>query len=234
MTRLKHIGTVLALSSMLASASATAAPIQNLFNTGVDSSGSALSGGAVDPNYELIQQPGSGLSVTATPVDGFPIPPWVANNASSRWIGPNTDDADGPPGDYVFRTTFDLPANADLSSVSISGLWAADNEGTDIQINGTGTGNAIPGSPRDFESLTSFTITSGFVTGVNILDFAVTNAGSGPNNTGNDPNPVGLRVDEIAGSFEVSAGVQDVPVPFTLGLLGFGLTVLGTVFRRRI
>lgn len=202
---------------------ANALPISDLYNTGVDGSGAPLSGGVDDPNYSLITQPGSGLSDQTIVDDDFPIPPWVANDSNSRWIGVDGNaDGDGPAGDYVYQTVFTLPGEADLSSVAINGLWSADNTGTDILINGTSTGQSTNGGNQAFEQLTPFSITDGFVSGTNTLDFAVTNATSV-----NGDNPTGLRVDNIQGSFET------VPEPAALGLMGVGLVGIGFAARRR-
>src|SRR5437867_10464063 len=69
-----------------------------------------------------------------------------------------------------------------------SGQWAVDSEGVDIKINGTSTGNKIPPyPPQPSESWHPFTITSGFVDGVNTLDFVV--------NRSSGKYPTGLRAD---------------------------------------
>ena len=67
-------------------------------------------------------------------------------------------------------------------------------------------------------ALTPFSINSGFVFGTNTLDFFVTNAF-------NFVNPTGLRVDHIAGSYQI-------PEPTALALACGGL-IVGCVLRRR-
>jgi hypothetical protein len=78
--------------------------------------------------------------------------------------------------------------------VSLVGIWATDDTGVDILLNGTSTGLSSAG----FSSFTPFSITNGFVTGLNTLTFKVDNAGT-------SPNPSGLRV-EVTGL--ATAGLQ--------------------------
>lgn len=186
------------------SATLFAVPIAGLFNTGVDNSGNAWgSAGVPDIHYSVIASPSGAFTPVTVDDTTFPIPPWVANNSLSRWIGPAATFADGPVGSYTYRTTFTLPTNAILSSASISGLWGTDDLGLDILINANSTSQTSGG----FTSLTPFSVTSGFVTGLNTLDFVFQNAGG----------PTGLRVDDIRGT------VQLVPEPTSLVLCLIGL-----------
>lgn len=158
-------------------------PVAGLFNTGVDNSRNALPDGANDPHYQIIVNadgvPISGIVEDST---AFPIVagPWIANTASSKWIGPrlNTAGAAGLAsggGIYVFHTTFDL-TGLDLATIVITGGWAIDNAGIIIQVNGVD----VPGSANGagFGGLTGFTLNpanSSFVNGINTLDFVVRN-----------------------------------------------------------
>lgn len=198
-----------ALTLLVASQNnASAVSITGLWNTGLDASGNYLSAGSTDAHYSVTASP-SGIFIPVAVSDaGFPFPPWVANNpTASRWIGPATN-ASGLGGNYIYQTTFNLPVNANLSSVVITGLWSVDDFGTDIQINGNSTGQTKLG----FTTLAPFSITSGFVTGLNTIDFYITNAFPGV------PNATGLRVDNIAGNYSL------VPEPGTcfLGMISLG------------
>ena len=196
---------------------AQAVPIVGLFNTGVDGSGALLGGGVDDPHYAIITQPVPGTpDYTLPSINGS----WSPNDAVSRWIGPNqySGGNNGDPGTYVYRTTFTLPATVDLLTVVLGGQWATDNNGTDILINGASTGQTSPA----FFVPGAFTVTTGFLAGLNTLDFVVVNlAGS--------PNPTGLRVTGLAGTFDVVA----VPEAGSLGLFGLGLAGLGLAAWRR-
>ena len=189
--------------------SAQAAPI-NIFNTGVDANGDVVTGGTVgDEHYTLISDPNGTITgiKTATAIsEGYPIGPWLGDNSLSSWIGPNTDNLVGPGGVFTYQTTFDL-SGLDHTTASILGRWATDDQGIDILINGTATGN----TSASFGVFTDFTINSGFIAGVNTLDFVVTN-GHGP---------TGLRV-EIT-----NANAVAVDEPYALALLGLGLLGLG-------
>src|SRR5262249_48768596 len=92
-----------------------------------------------------------------------------------------------PAGNYIYRTTFNLPFGYDPSAASISGKFGTDNSLASIQINGI----TLPIIGGGFSSLTPFTLNSGFMAGANTLDFNVTNGASPA------PNPTGLRVDDI-------------------------------------
>jgi hypothetical protein len=184
---------VLAIAAFLPTES-PGALIGSLYNTGVSDFHTVLPNGTVgDPHYSLISVPGGTTqTLVRTSAGGFPIPPWIGDNALSAWIGPNNgSDLDGPAGDYTYRTTFDLTGLIP-GTASISGQWTTDNLGIDILINGVSTGQFIS-SPESFRTFTPFTIQSGFVEGVNTIDFVVRNEPF------DGRNPTGLRV-EMTGS----------------------------------
>lgn len=176
---------------------ASADPI-NLKSTGIGAAGS------VDPNYTVVSSaspvyPGPAVFVASS------IPAnYVANDSLSKWIdlAPDANTA-LTPGTYDYHTTFDL-TGLDPSTAVLTGKWASDN-GASMLLNSAATGNTLPST--GFGSLTSFTVTSGFVAGVNTLDFIVSN------DLGvNGSSPSALRV-------EIS-GTASVPEP-ALGVLGF-------------
>ncbi len=206
-----------------------AAPIL-IYNTGVDDSNVVLTDGAVDPHYALVTSadpsfpgPDAVLVNSAT----YPIPPWLANSSTSRWIAPRTDQITGnAPGTYIYRTTFSL-AGLNPATAVLTGQWASDNDGS-IRLNGslvTGGTSGATGN-GDFGAFTAFTLNSAnatFVPGLNTLDFIAIN-------TDLNPNPTGVRV-EVAGSADVVTG-SDIPEPATFALVGFVLTA-GTLLTRR-
>ncbi len=211
---MRHSITTLCAVFILASSTAITAlavPISGLFNTGVDGSGAAWgAGGISDIHYSATLLPSPSFTPVTVTDTAFPFPPWVPNNAFSRWIGPRAS-SQGPAGNYIYRTTFNLPANANLSTAMLGGLWGTDDPGTDIRINGISTGQTSLG----FTTLVPFTVTSGFNVGLNTLDFYLTNAGG----------PTGLRVDRMRGKYDL------IPEPGTCILAAIGLG--GMLVRRR-
>jgi len=167
-----------------------------LFSTGVDNQGNLLPLGSIDPHYTLIQNPdplfpGPSASVFSGNGTGGLGP-------NSEWIGPVCNPT-CLEATYIYRTTFDL-TGIDPSAVVIAGKWATDNFGLDILINGSSTGFT---APDDRFAGGSFTISGGFVGGINTLDFVVLNGTIGTR------NPTALRVDLSS----------TTPEPGTLSLL---------------
>jgi len=193
--------------------------ISNLFNTGVDGSGNPLVEDAADSHWVITSAPTPGGPFATTSAGGFPVGPWLADNAYSTWLTPTTD-TNGLAGDYFYETSFDL-LDADLSTASLFGRWAIDNEGLDILLNGVSTGNA---NPNGFGGWTDFSIAADegdvFNAGSNTLTFIVNNAGLPTD----PPGPIGLRVEFLSGSY------APIPEPSSFGLFALGLLAL---LRRR-
>lgn len=192
--------------------------LATVFGTGVSSTGAALPGNAVDPHFTVTPVSSFSAPVTMTPgaptfvvpQDGFPIPPWAPNSATSAWISSSqNDDANADPGFYDYVLSFDL----ENPNFFIEGEWAADNEVGQLFVNGMPTSMGVAG----FNALTPFLIEEGFVTGTNVLTFRLENFGPGV-------NPAGLRVNIT------DFGSTAVPEP-TSALLA--LLALGAMSTRR-
>jgi hypothetical protein len=91
-------------------------------------------------------------------------------------------------------------------TASMTGRWATDNTGA-ISLNGASTGN----TSTDSTAFTPFSITSGFVVGLNTLDFIVDNTSCVGLNCF---NPTGLRV-ELTGTMSPSPSPNRPCRPFS-------------------
>ena len=193
-------------------AAANAGPITGLYNTGVTDAGTATTGNGADPHWTL-----AGGTAYNGAVNGvFPIPPWLAETSTARWITPDAVAAatvDAVDHDYVFSLTFNV-ANPS-GGTKFVGQYAADNAVESITLNGT----TIASSPGGFTSLTSFASNGGFVAGANTLTFTVRNFGNGSGS-----NPAGLLVE---------FGSSTVPEAATWGLMLAGFGLVGFAARRR-
>lgn len=168
-----------------------------LFSTGVDASGFPLQLGETDPHYILTENQGGDPNIPA--VLQAPANPWLANNEVSAWIGPVADTSQSPAGRFVYRTTVDAGQAPD--TFAFTGLWATDDTGTQILVNGTAVSPLAP-SPT-FTDYTPFNISKAnapsLKAGTNTVDFVITNGAVGF---------TGLRVS----SAKVPVGVSPVIV----------------------
>lgn len=207
---MKHYITAAALAAACLG-SAHAASINGLYNTGTGTSGNT------DPYYTLTS---SSVTETVPTITGpgFPVGTWLDNNAVSKWITPTAAQGQSldPASDgiYTYTLTFDL-TGYNAASALFSGRVAADNS-VEVLLNN----NSI-GSWGYFTSWGGFNANSGFVAGVNTLEFVVTNQAQ------TSGNPTGLRVEFLDSS------VNAVPEPSTYAMLLGGLALLGAVARRR-
>ncbi|RKX42148.1 MAG: hypothetical protein DRP64_10300, partial [Verrucomicrobia bacterium] len=178
--------------------SSWAEPIPGLFNTGVDNDGYILPQGWEDPHWTLVSSADPAFLGPQSFIihdSVFPIPPWIENGPVSKWIAPQASQSPGnAAGNYHYRISFDLTELFPSSAV-VSGRWTSDNQGLDVLLNGMSTGITSDGN---FGVLGNpFTISSGFVNGINTLEFVVNNAGT-------DTNPTGVRI-ELSGTADVEA-----------------------------
>ncbi len=226
---MRTLALVSVLTGLCLATETDAAGIPSLFNTGVTDTGAVLPDTSIDSHYQLIAAPtGTGLGPDTFVADSSKQPlstgDWLPNDLVSKWIAPQADqstflDSAGVAGTYIYRTTFDL-TGFNANTATISGEWATDNTGTDILINGVSTG--ITNSTQ-FSAFSAFEINSGFVSGINTLDFFVDNLTLPPYL--GDINPSGLRLEMV--------GTATVPEPTGLAIAALGMLMLPGIGRRR-
>jgi hypothetical protein len=213
---------ILALTSVLLALNAEAATVisvPGLYNTGVNASGAVLPLQSLEQHYSV-----SGASSIA-----YVEPPvyepnlgwaWLPAPAGSAWIGPNSTTntaSPDPEGIYHYTLNFNL-TGYNPADVRISGSWMTDNTG-ELYLNGVFTGFTT--DPESYKHPTAFNLASGFVSGVNTLEFRVLNEFVGP-------NPSGLCVSGL------SATLVPEPTSAVLIIVGSLATMVPWKQRRRV
>ncbi|MEM1186624.1 MAG: hypothetical protein AAGI53_16665 [Planctomycetota bacterium] len=177
---------------------AHAEPILGLVGTGSDGMGGTLAVNSAEVNYAS----SAGL-IVVDPVGGYAGAP-----IGSAWIAPTPTNISDPPGSSFAATlTFDL-TGFDPSTAVISGAAAAD-DGVFVQLN-DGDSVFVAGAA----ALGDFTISDGFVSGINTITFSVGNSNI------ITFNPTALLVGRLSGTVEVPA-----PGPAAILLAGFVVCV---------
>jgi hypothetical protein len=121
----------------------------------------------------------------------------------------------------TFSTTFDL-TGYNSASAAITGSWGVDN-GAEIFLNGISTGIALTDltATSNFNVLHAFSITSGFIAGVNTLSFRTTDDGA----------PGAFRVDDAV--LTAAVLTASIPEPATWAMMILGFAGIGFVAYRR-
>ena len=203
----------------LATAVMMGTSISSIDNTGTTPQGT------IDPNWTI--NGGTAYTTHISPTI-FPGNFWIPDQATSEWISPQpvyqTFPTADPSGLYDFGTTFNLSGDDPLHT-SITFMAAADNLLVGVKLNGVSIGGFFP-PILDFSFGPATTISSGFVGGLNHLDFIVSNFVLA---TG---NPVGIQV-QFQSDTVVNQTTAPTPEPAPVGemLVGSGFVMLA--LRRR-
>lgn len=176
--------------------------IPGIYNTGVNNDGSLGTVGNAELHWQLIQVPYSPNTGGFIQNSGY-----AAQSAHAKWISNNIEMVNTTVGTYKWRLTFNL-TGLNPSTAFISGRFASDNQCTGVLINGVSTGITGPNGTFNNPSGPSvtFQISTGFVPGVNTLDFLVYN----------DGGPTALLV-EISGVAYIG-GPQTINTLFNTGV----------------
>jgi hypothetical protein len=155
-------------------------PITTLFSTGIGTNGVALTPGARDPHYIITAAAQGTLNTNAIAMENHPA--WLGNDTSSVWINAvvNSGLQNVNAGGYNYLTTFRI-SGFNPGTVQVLMNIAADDQCTNVLLNGTLTGISVVG----FATFSpTFTLTSGLLEGDNTLEFRTVNGGTGPNPAG--------------------------------------------------
>ena len=185
------------------------------FNTGVAADGSLLAPGTADSHYTLIQ---SADPNGTTAISSVANPVWTTST-NAGWITPGAYGNNSvAPGYYIYEATLDL-TNYDATTAVLSGCVAAD-DWLGIFLNHDRDHPVFTATSYNTESCFNLT---GFVSGINQIDFVV-------HNNGNDAS--GLLVSDS--SAYAQALPAQTPEPESLLLLGTGaLGALSFIRKRR-
>jgi hypothetical protein len=204
---------IVALVLLAASLVVEATPI-SVHNTGVNATDSLVANGSIASFWALTAKPAAATETIGSNACRFHHPAYFADSSTAAWVAPTCVGNAGAGGFYTYSLSFDL-TGLDPTTAAIAGVFGTDNDGS-IDLNGMIGGTT---TFAGFGAQTSFSFTSGFVAGLNMIDVRVDNGG--------DPTAFFVQVNTAtAGGASTS-----VPEPATLGLLGLGLA--GVAFARR-
>lgn len=205
------------ITTLFAVAACHAGTISTLYNTGT--------GGPVDPHWTV-----NGASAYVTDASGFPFGSHWPPNGDATWISPQPSYTSGQtdaPGQYLYSTQFDL-SGYDPSTASLLAQFAADDSVLLIYLNGNLSNFFLPVTGFITQSAA---IQSGFVFGINELDFLVVNMDL------QSANPTGLRVSFASNADPAGPPpppqAPEVTEPGTVALIGAGLVVMAWRGKRR-
>ncbi|HEU4796610.1 MAG TPA: neuraminidase-like domain-containing protein, partial [Pyrinomonadaceae bacterium] len=159
-------------------------------STGTDANGILLPEGAVDPNWTVIK-PGTTTAVQTFATKGDPI--WFPNRDTSRWISAKPDATTNDlPGSYTYRTSFDL-TGFDPTTVQLLMQISVDDELVDVKLNNQSLGLKITTGEFPFVASHGLQINTGFISGINTLEFIVVNQ-----NVSNNPTGIQAKLDFVS------------------------------------
>ena len=162
-----------------------------VFNTGVKAAE-----GQPDPHWQIVAVSNDPKFQARPALVSRSDPGWLDNDpACSQWVSLVGDASYVPNVTYTFRTTFDLTGGRPDTAI-LRGNFLADDSLRTIRLNGRAM--AVRWQDEgEFRTPHWFSITRGFVAGINVLEFDVKNGAWGVPESSS--GPMGLRV-ELEGS----------------------------------
>ena len=227
--------TAAGLAALALAQTANAATVTTVFSTGVltndPTTGNAATFsavGAADAHYTVANIGAGTTPVTTGFASAFVLNPTTApsiygypTGGTARNISPAANGIGTGNTNYDYHTTFDLTGFSTAGAM-LQGMTFADNQVAAIYLNGVNVGFTGPNS----NALTPFTLSSGFASGLNTLDFIVHNNADGQGN----PEFTAFRADGL----NLTANPAAVPEPGSVAMLvGLGVTGAGFLARRK-
>ena len=208
-------GCVVFASALLLPSLAMAASIV-VHNTGVDSSDVLVAPGASTAFWLLSSKPGGATETIGSNPFRFNCCYW-ADQSNAAWVSTVAGGSSSAGGNYVYDLQINL-TGLDPSSAVISGKYGSDNSGQ-VWLNGNAPVLVQGSNFGSYPASPNFTISSGFVPGINTIHVQVTNEG----------NPTAFFVQFTSATANAAAGV---PEPGAMALT-FGALAGLTFLRRR-
>lgn len=143
-------------------------------NTGVNTSDVLVSPGAQTSFWTLLSAPPTATEVGGQNAFRYRTGVYAPDTGTSAWVSTAASGNASASGYYVYQLLVDL-TGVDPATAVITGQFSTDNEGF-IRVNG-GT-NAATSSFSGFTAMTSFTLNSGFIAGINSIQVGANNAGN--------------------------------------------------------
>jgi hypothetical protein len=199
----------IAIFCALLSVTLASAGTITVHNTGVDSSDAVVAPGAAAAFWRLLLPPAGASEVVGSGTSRVYNGSYYAPESVSAWVSANASGNTSANGYYIYALTVNL-AGLDPGSASITGTFGTDNDGF-VRLNG-GPNVATTCFACFFQS-TAFTISSGFVPGLNTIELGVNSAG----------NPTAFRVE--FSSATANPAQTGVPEPGTLILFTSGFVI---------
>ena len=165
-----------------------------IYSSGVNRDGTLGPSGVADINWVMTESADSRTPGPDAIIVTNRTSAWTPNLSDARWIGPQDTENDESSsvipggslyGTYKFVQLFDL-TGLDPTTAVITLRWAADNNGT-LRFNGA----AVDSGGEMFGSLRTFSLTRGFLPGINTLEVDVVNE-NGPSYS-----PIGCIVEIV-------------------------------------